>query len=342
MSTVAARVENRAEVESPAEPAAGYGALHADAAEFKQKFNVDPFMFGHDLAHSPIFSVSRLAKVAERMLEVGNPKNVTTRVGKLSMSEAKFSGMPLKARLAETVRQIAEANVWLKLTSANTVDAEYNEVLQTVLREIEEKSGEPLLPHITWAAMTVFLTSPHVLTPYHIDHESNFLLQVSGSKHVNLFHPTDRELVPMEQIENFYAGDFEAAKYRPELQSRASVFHLVPGKVVHHPPLAPHWVQNGNDVSVSVSIGFCLRPLDRVARVYQVNHYLRRLGLEPTPPGRSALRDGLKKAGIGLLSKANPATPGEILFSGINRLSAPPRAVKRWARAMRGASSRPA
>jgi hypothetical protein len=316
-------------------------ALLVDTPEFKEKYNVQPFMFGHELGNSSLFSVQRLAAVAEKMLEQGNPKNVTTRVGKTSLADAKFSGMPLKERLAETVQQISEANVWLKLTSADTIDAEYNEVLQTVLREVEQRSGQPLLHKITWAAMTVFLTSPRVLTPYHIDHESNFLMQIRGSKHVHLFDPSDREVEPMEQIESFYAGDFEAAQYRPDLENRASVFHLTPGKVVHQPPLAPHWVQNGDDVSISVSIGFCLRPLDRVARVYQVNHYLRRFGMRPTPPGQSMMRDGLKKAGIGMVSKSNPTTPGEILFSGLTRLSTPPRAVKRWVRSLRGPVTRP-
>jgi len=316
-------------------PELGQGLLLADESEFRRKYNVLPFMFGHDLAHSPLFTVPRLAAVAEKMLEQGKSQFVTMRAGKSSLADAKFSDMPLKARLAETVRRIAEENVWLKLSSAHTIDAEYNEVMQTVLREVQEKSGQPILENITWVAMTVFMASPRVFTPYHVDHESNFLMQVSGSKHVNLFDPSDRELVPFNQVENFYAGNFEAAQYRPELQNRAYVFHLEPGKVVHHPPLAPHWVQNGDEVSISLSIGFCMKPLDRTARVHQVNHYLRRLGMKPTPPGKSALRDGVKEAAIGMLSKSNPTTPDEILFSGINRLSAPPRAVKRWVRGLR-------
>jgi hypothetical protein len=174
-----------------------------------------------------------------------------------------------------------------------------------------------------------------VTTPYHIDHESNFLFQIRGSKHISLHEPDDRDVVPDDQLERFYTGDFEAAEYRPELQSRGTVFHLVPGTVVHHPPLAPHWVHNGNDVSVSVSVGFSLRPLDRRARVYQINHYLRRAGLTPTPPGRSTLRDSLKMAAIGALSKSKPSSPDEILYSGLNRLAAPVRTVRRWLRSQR-------
>ncbi|MGO8858429.1 MAG: cupin-like domain-containing protein [Steroidobacteraceae bacterium] len=316
-------------------PSAGGRLLSAQPLEFRQKFNVKPFQFKHTFANSPLFSLSHLAVVAERMLARGDLEKFVARSAKTALCDARFKDMPLKAKMAETVGQLAESKIWLKISSAHTADPEYNEFLQQVLREVEELSDQPLHEMITWSALTVFLASPGVTTPYHIDHESNFLFQVQGSKDVSLHDPNERDVVPEVQLERFYAGDFEAAQYRPELQYRATVFHLDPGRAVHHPPLAPHWVQNGNDVSVSVSIGICLQSIDRVARVYQVNHLLRRCGLEPTPPGKSKLRDGLKKAGIGMISKSNPSTPDEILFSGLTRLSKPPRAIKRWVRSLR-------
>jgi hypothetical protein len=273
------------------------------------------------------------------MLARGDLEKFVARSGKTALSDAKFNDMPLKAKMVETLRQLEEpgSKTWLKLTSANTADPEYDELMNQVLREVEELSGQPLRETITWAGLTVFLASPGVTTPYHIDHESNFLFQVQGSKDVSLHNPNERDIVPEDQLERFYAGDFEAAQYSPELQYRGTVFRLDPGTVVHHPPLAPHWVQNGDNVSVSVSIGFCMQSIDRVARVYQVNHLLRRCGLEPTPPGRSKLRDRLKMAGIGMMSKSNASTPDEILFSGLRRLVEPPRAVKRWVRSLRHA-----
>jgi hypothetical protein len=37
----------------------------------------------------------------------------------------------------------------------------------------------------------------------------------------------------------------------------------------------------------------------------------------------------VKVAGMGLFSKSEPRTIDEILFSGVNRIMAPPRAIKR-------------
>ena len=67
-----------------------------------------------------------------------------------------------------------------------------------------------------------------------------------------------------------------------------------------------------------------MRALDRRARVYQVNHYLRRLGLLPRPAasGGSALRDRVKSGALGLLSNRSAATPDESTYSGLNRLRA--------------------
>lgn len=311
------------------------GLLHTDALEFRRKYNVEAFQFRHDLATTGIFSLSRLSQVAERMLARGDLKKFVVLGGKFSLANAKFHAMPAQERLVETIRHLEDANVWLKLTSVNTADSDFQEVMQAALREIEQLSGLPLRKEITWAGLTMFLASPRVTTPFHIDHESNFLFQVQGEKDVSLFDPSDRALVPIDQIERFYAGDFEAAQYREEMQNRGKVFRLTPGTVVHQPPLAPHWVQNGDNVSVSVSIGFCLRSLDRRARIHQVNHFLRRFGLPPSPPDQSRTRDAVKMACIGMVSKRNPSTPDEILFSGLSRLAAPPRAIKRLVRHFR-------
>ena len=311
--------------------------LEADPGQFRSNFNVRSFMFRHNMCGHPLFQLPRLAVLAEKMLQRGDMKQFVALGGKANTAGTKFTAMPQEQRLADTVRQLASSSAWLKISSADVADPEYAAFLQQCLGEIEALSGAALQREITWSALTIFLASPHVVTPYHIDHESNFLFQVSGAKQVSLFDPNDRYLLPDAQIESFYSGNFQAAQYREEFQERGTQYDLVPGAVVHNPPLGPHWVQNGNNVSVSVSIGFCMRSLDRRARIYQVNHYLRKAGLGPTPPGRSALSDRLKIAGIGLLSKSHPTTPDEILFSGLARLSAPPRMVKRWFSSLRGA-----
>jgi hypothetical protein len=47
------------------------------------------------------------------------------------------------------------------------------------------------------------------------------------------------------------------------------------------------------NVSITLSINFQFRDNDR-ANKYRANYYLRMLGIDPAPPGRSPLRDAVK------------------------------------------------
>jgi hypothetical protein len=115
---------------------------------------------------------------------------------------------------------------------------------------------------------------------------------------------TDREL------EGFYGGDLSAAKYKRERQKDAFVFDFAPGKGLHIPILAPHWVQNGDSVSVAISVNCSLHSNARLARLYKLNRLMRKGGLSPTPPGASPWRDRLKLAALGGLEFARERTRG--------------------------------
>jgi hypothetical protein len=177
--------------------------------------------------------------------------------------------------------------------------------------------------------MTLLLASPKVATPFHIDHETNFLFQLQGSKDVCLFPATDREVVPDQEIERYYSGNFEAALYRREMQDRGTVYRLAPGEVVHHPSLAPHWVKNDDNISVSISISYCMKSLEKRARVYQANYILRKMGLKPLSPGISPLRDSVKRKVISTLEHRNPKTFSEVVHTPVTRLISPLNAVRR-------------
>jgi len=40
----------------------------------------------------------------------------------------------------------------------------------------------------------------------------------------------------------------------------------------HVPVCAPHWVQNKNNVSVAISVNYELRSVERLKRIYRINH----------------------------------------------------------------------
>jgi len=75
---------------------------------------------------------------------------------------------------------------------------------------------------------------------------------------------------------------------------RIGVYKMVPGDGVHIPVNAPHWVTNGESPSVSLSVNFEFKGSEK-SDVYRTNYYLRQLGLTPTPPGESPLKDEVKR-----------------------------------------------
>lgn len=76
---------------------------------------------------------------------------------------------------------------------------------------------------------------------------------------------------------------------------RPQTFALSPGDGVYVPVHAPHWVQNGETVSVSLSITFRTPVSDRAARVHSFNSRVRRLGMSPRPPGEHVATDRAKE-----------------------------------------------
>jgi hypothetical protein len=86
---------------------------------------------------------------------------------------------------------------------------------------------------------------------------------------------TTRQLV----LENSRHRNIEWEPHRPQ------TFALGPGDGVYVPVHAPHWVKNGETVSVSLSITFQTPVSRRAARVHSLNGRIRRLGIAPRPPG---------------------------------------------------------
>jgi hypothetical protein len=303
--------------------------IGGDPAPFREQFNHASFAFSHTLSTHPLFELPRLVELARRLSAAGT---ATFRAGETRVDDG-WAEAPSRARSVEdAIARIEESDSWVLLRSVQE-DPQYREILQQCLGELEALTAAPLKDEITWLDAYVFIASPRSITPYHIDHEANFLLQIRGEKDMSIFDPNDRSVLAEQEIERYYVGDLGAATYREEIQKKASVYRLTPGTGVHLPVRAPHWVRNGAGHSVSLSINFCLRSADRQARIYQVNSYLRRLGVTPAPPGTSRVRDAAKALAMGTVGASRkPRTKYELLRAGVMRLELPARLGRRAAR----------
>jgi hypothetical protein len=263
--------------------------LELDWPEFREKFNRRPFLIKHNLASHPLFQLGSLVELSRRLPAEHVKYNLGTLAVTEDLDRAPQSGLSVQ----ETIERIEECRSWMVLKYIEN-DALYRELLMACLEEVKTLS-EPLDPGMCDEHGFVFITSPNSITPCHIDPEINFLLQIRGSKSMSVFDPMDREMVSEQQLENFFTREnFASVTYSDAFQSRAFEAHLTPGVGVHCPVTAPHWVRNGPEVSVSFSITFRTPATKRRSRIYQMNSSLRRIGITPTPFGRSLLRDAAK------------------------------------------------
>lgn len=264
-----------------------------DAAEFTSRFNHKPYLFNHKLAGHHLFSLSRLIELAKH-----HPENlVEYNAGNIPVSiDARLTprnGLSIE----ETIRRIEECSSWMVIKRIES-DPEYNELLNNCLDELETHT-DGLEPGMFERAASVFISSPGSVTPYHIDHETNFLLQIRGSKILHTFNKEDRSILPAHELEDYHSSStlFRNLIFKDEFQLKSNPFELTPGKVVHVPSTTPHWVKNGDAVSISFSAAFQTKATDRVRNVHRFNAILRSKGLEPTPPGESAMLDAAKDFG---------------------------------------------
>ena len=259
---------------------------------FQRNYNTAPFMFPHGLAGHGLFELPSLLALAQRMPD---HRDTYWSNGKPAVTDRWEKGRDGKLSLEDTITGIAE-NDSLVILKHTEQDPVYAPLLRQFLEAVVQFSGDVMRRDVVVGEVLILISSPNRLTPYHIDAETNFLVQVTGSKTLYVFDHADRALVTHGERERYFAGDFNGAAYREAKQQDATCYDLRAGSGVHIPVFAPHWVQNHDNVSVALSVNYELRSVARMADIYAVNRTIRRFGLQPAGPGATGWRDGVKLA----------------------------------------------
>ena len=260
--------------------------------DFSEHFNRSPFPVRHRLDEHPLFSTDSLVDLACRMAAVQRD-SVYYDTGAIEVQQ-KWSSIPVRTSFRQALDRLASGDSWIILKSAHQ-DAAYGPVLDQLIAEIAGLTRLNAEKEIESRIMSVILSSPRRVTPYHMDGETNFLLQIRGSKTIYVFDGSDRSVVSEAELKQYWTGDRNAATYKESTQASATPFDLKPGVGVHVPLLFPHWVKNGQDVSVSVSINFVLRS-SREARDHPAVALPPVIESQPYSPEKSSLLGGVKFA----------------------------------------------
>lgn len=246
----------------------------------------------HRLADHPLLQLPALIALSERI----PPKYIRFHSGDVHQSTS-FEKAPDEHKVdlppTEVIRRIEESGAWLSLHHIQQ-DPEYAELVRDILnsvRPIVERRDSNMHSFAGW----IFVSAPDAVTPYHMDHENNFILQLRGAKEIHVFDPLARSVVTQEALELFHrAWSRRLVTYAPEHEEHARVFHVQPGDGAYMPTTAPHWVKNGDNVSVTVSFTYYSTEARKRERLYKLNYLIRALGFRPTDVGVSRIGDKLK------------------------------------------------
>jgi hypothetical protein len=197
-------------------------------------------------------------------------------------------------RPGDVIRDLHNANAWLTLLNVEQ-DPGMAELMNTQLDQLEAgivaKQGK-----MRKRVGFVFVSSPNSVTPVHFDIEHSLLMQVSGRKTVSIGR-FESDAVRRHEIDRYWDGSHGRIETLPP---EVAAYTLTPGRAVYIPPGTPHWVHNGPDISLSVTLTYFTAATVRENRIEDFNSHLRRRHMKPREPGRSTTVDTAKVCAIGV------------------------------------------
>ena len=271
-----------------------YRVWPADAASFTTQ-RMSPLR--HNIDQHPLFELDALQALANSLMPSGQCRFLrpgTTQGSAFSHDPSHPQGWSID----EVFARMEEPGAWLALYNVQT-DARYRAALERIVDDLRPMV-EREQPGIFLVTGFIFISAPPSVTPFHIDRENNFWLQLRGRKTMNVWDNTDRDVVPARVVEDFIAGGVQVP-FQEAFRARCREFDTGPGDGVYFPSTSPHmtrtdahWAKPGDGISVSLGINFYTSVTRRTARVHQFNRVLRRLGMTPSFPGESVAADSLK------------------------------------------------
>lgn len=247
----------------PVEARAAFAAAYPDQST----------KLSHQLAGHGLLTLDALAALAERM----PASAVEYNLGKLPLGVRPEDTPSNGLTLGETIRTIETNGSWAVLKNVEC-DPAYAALLDTALAELEPIVAARTGPMLHREAF-IFLSSPGSVTPFHMDPEHNILLQIMGVKTMTVFPARDEHLVPAQKSEDFHGGGHRNLVWQDGFKAHGTAVRLKPGDAIHVPVKAPHFVENGPTVSVSLSVTWRSERSVAEGELHSFNALLRKRGL---------------------------------------------------------------
>jgi hypothetical protein len=266
-----------------------------DAASFADTYGRTSTAVRHTLTDHPLLTVEAIAELADFL----PADRVEHNLGTVSVVNASGVAEQVDMSPGEIARTIETNRTWMVLKNIEQ-HPDYKRLLDECLDEVQEMvTGREGGMHRREGF--IFLSAPNSTTPAHTDPEHNILMQVRGPKLMATGDYPDPAL-RQKDLERSYNGGH---RNMPVMPANVVEYDMLPGDGVYLPPDKPHFVKTFDEPSVSLSVTWRTPASEVVRHVHMFNARMRRLGLQPAPPGRSPGRDRAK----------------EVLLRGMNKVS---------------------
>lgn len=261
--------------------------------ENESEFSADNIsLIKHDFYRHPLLQLDQLEALAHRLL----PRKQCRFINPGAQQNSDFihhAESPDGRDLSDVFRNISQPGSWVALYNAES-DPKYAELVKEALSSVEHLVDRTQ-PGIFSPQAFIFISAPPSVTPFHIDRENNFWLQIHGRKIMNVWDSHDRTIIPANTVENFIVDkSLQDVNLRDEFMEARNEWDLGPGEGVYFPSTSPHstrtetdWVNSENAVSVSIGIVFYTETTRKHAYIHSFNRLARKFGISPKFPGES-------------------------------------------------------
>jgi hypothetical protein len=261
---------------------------------FGRAFGREPFGFTHNLDGLDLFEFDSLRGLAGKYRD-----DSYVAAGAPSPGTVFYSLPEVRDTPREALDRLESGNYRVLLKRPEKYDPRFKALLDRLFKQIVDLRGGLGRERVVRLESAILISSAATMTPFHFDPEIGFFSQIEGEKIYHVYSPS---CLREEELERFYvrgATNIGQVDLEGRDPSREHVFALGPGKGLHQPKNAPHWVETRGTRSVSYTVVFETDATRATDRVRAFNYGLRKLGLHPASPGSSPGREAVKAAAMG-------------------------------------------
>jgi len=272
--------------------------LEADASAFETLFPLKPFRIRHRLVGDPRLTLEAILGLVKAM-----PRDrIEYNSGKAAVSQDPSTTPLVDLAPEEVIQKIETAGAWMVLKRIE-IHPTYKALLDDALLSVARAQGFASNAEAGFSDIQgfMFVSSPRSTTPFHLDSEDNFFVQVHGEKDFNIYDNQDKSIASDDQVEHAITKH-RNIKFEERFEEKGMHNHLLPGEGVFVTYCWPHYVKTCDTYSISVAITWKTRAVKRRNDLFVANSMLRDRGFPQAAPGTRPVLDAVK---LGLFRTAN-------------------------------------